>query len=166
MPWVAGSLTSRRASGSALAQESRSIAGGPSARRIWSNGQLSMTASCSAISRPFAKRSVTPRLRLERPSRKIPLCSVSAVMTSSEPRDVEAVGKAFAQCADQLSLRGDVVGRGEVFNRHRLGDPLPEIAHQIDADGDSDRQRGDDVAEATHQQNRKLLRAQEDLLFR
>src|SRR5690349_1875034 len=124
-----------------------------------------MTVSCSAISRPFAKRSVTLRLRLERPSRKMPLWSVPAVMTDSEPRDIEAIGEAFAECADQLSLRGDVVGRGEVFDRHRLGDPLPEIAHQIDADDGSDRQRGDDVAEAAHEQNRKLLHRKQKFLL-
>src|SRR5215831_15433258 len=101
-----------------------------------------------------ASRSVTARLRLERPSRKTEFGTSTAgtptggdaaaagscgsvapgpavICCVLESNHVEAVGEALAERSHQVAARGDVVGGGEIMDGGRGRDPLPHVAHQI-----------------------------------
>ena len=92
--------------------------------------------------------------------RKMPLCCVSAVMTAQNPAMSRLLAKPSPSALTSSPWAVTLSAAARFWTVADCGDPLPEIAHQIDADDGSDRQRGDDVADASHDQNRKLLRRQ------
>src|SRR6266700_2957006 len=123
-----------------------------------------MAASPSTISRLPPRRSATARLRFDRPSRKMALCAASdAILVSLEADHVETVGEALAERADQMPLRGDIICCAQILHCDRLGNTLPHIAREIDADDHARRQCDDDVTEAQCEQRRKVLRCKKEL---
>ena len=82
-------------------------------------------------------RSVTLRLRLDRPSRKTACCSAAGGIAMSDTRYVETVGEAFAERADQLRRAPRHFRRREIVRQSTIGHLRPHIADQIHAGDDA-----------------------------
>src|SRR6516164_10705500 len=125
-----GSRSSKRASGGAVVQDTRSAFAGPSTRRTASYGHAAngapSGASTATISSLSEKLSLTTRRRLDSPSKNT---APSMVPLQAE---VETVGQPLTKPADQLAGGGNVRGTLDVDYRARADHPLPDPLHRVD----------------------------------
>src|SRR4029077_20959829 len=75
----------------------------------------------------------------------------------SKSRDIETIGKAFAERAGELAAGADVSRRSDVMHLDGFQHLYPEIALEIDAHDDVDRKRNGEIADDHHGQHRDAL---------
>src|SRR5258708_18500601 len=102
-------------------------------------GQASTTASSATMSRLPARRSVTPRLRLDRPSRKMALCAASGAIADFPTACPAKVDTGFAKrtCANKEPEHNDDSKKShpalETDHIQAVGEALAECTDQVAA---------------------------------